>query len=101
MKKQLIFLKKRRTSLRAILIGILTAAWMIPIAVFTWFIFYHYQRAYAEKSDNLIRNAVEVSAVLVGTDFDEAIRKCRKPSYEGEWESGYMGYLRGNTSRNV
>lgn len=74
---------------------------MIPIAVFTWFIFYYYQRAYAEKSDNLIRNAVEVSSVLIETDIDEAVIKSRKPSYEGEWESGYMAYLRGNTLRNV
>ncbi|MDE6893266.1 MAG: histidine kinase [Lachnospiraceae bacterium] len=101
MKRKIGSPKKKRTSLRSILIGILAAAWMIPIAVFTWFIFYHYQRAYTEKSDNLIRNAVEVSAVLIKTDIDEAIIKSRKPSYEGEWESGYMGYIRGNTRRNA
>lgn len=101
MKKQFIHRKGSRLSLRAILISILAAAWMIPIGLFTWFIFYHYQRAYTEKSDNLMRNAVEVSGVLVETDLDEAIRKIQKPTYEGEWESGYMHYLRGNTHRNA
>ena len=71
MKKQFIHRKGSRLSLRAILISILAAAWMIPIGLFTWFIFYHYQRAYTEKSDNLMRNAVEVSGVLVETDLDE------------------------------
>ena len=101
MKKQFIHRKGSRLSLRAILISILAAAWMIPIGLFTWFIFYHYQRAYTEKSDNLMRNAVEVSGVLVETDLDEAIRKIQKPTYEGEWEAGYMHYLRGNTHRNA
>ncbi len=101
MKKQFLLSKKNPPSLRAILIGILTAAWMIPLVVFTWFIFYHYQRAYTEKSDNLLRNAVEVSGVLIETDLNEAITKSQKPSYEGEWESGYMRYLRGNTYRNA
>ncbi len=87
--------------MRAILIGVLAAAWMIPIGVFTWFIFFNYQKAYTEKSDNLMRNAVEVSGVLVTTDIEEAITKIRKPTYEGEWESGYMSYIRGNSTRNA
>lgn len=93
--------EKKRLSLRAILIGVLAAAWLIPIGVFTWFIFFNYQKAYAEKSDNLMRNAVEVSGVLVTTDIDEAIVKLQKPTYEGEWEKGYTGYLRGNTARST
>lgn len=101
MKKQSSATGKKRASLRAILIGVLAAAWMIPIGVFTWFIFFNYQKAYTEKSDNLMRNAVEVSGVLVTTDIEEAITKIRKPTYEGEWESGYMSYLRGNTTRNA
>lgn len=93
--------EKKRVSLRAILIGVLAAAWMIPISVFTWFIFYNYRQAYVEKSDKLMKNAVEVSGVLVTTDIDEAITKLQKPTYEGEWENGYTRYLRGNITRNA
>ena len=93
--------EKKRLSLRAILIGVLTMAWLIPIAVFTWFIFFSYQKAYTEKTDNLMKNAVEVSGILVATDLDEAITKLQKPTYEGEWESAYMLYVRGNTTRNA
>lgn len=101
MKKQKQITEKKRVSLRATLNTVIAAAWIIPIGVFTWFIFFNYQNAYAERSDSLLKNAVEVSGILAVTDIDEAITKLQKPTYEGEWERGYAAYARGSKSRSA
>lgn len=79
--------------------AVFAASWLIPIAVFSFFIFYTYQNAYIEKSDNLIKNAVNVSGVLVMNEIDEAVTKMQKPTYEGEWESMFDKYAKGKVTR--
>ena len=66
---------KKLPSLQITLMAVFAASWLIPIAVFSFFIFYTYQNAYIEKSDNLIKNAVNVSGVLVMNEIDEAVTK--------------------------
>lgn len=85
---------KRLPSLRNVLILIFLAAWLLPIGVLTWFIFHEYQNAYLDKADNLMRNAVDVSGVMISNSIDEAIIKMQKPTYEGEWESDFNRYRR-------
>ena len=91
-------LKRRRASLQHTLIGVFAISWLIPIGVFSYFIFHTYQNAYITKSDNLIANEVSLSGVLVSTDLDEAIAKIQKPTYEGEWEKLYNSLEKGNIS---
>lgn len=79
--------KKKKISLRIAMTLVFAAAWLIPIAFFSYFIFHNYRQAYIEKSDNLIQNEVNVSGSLVTTKLDAAITKLQKPTYEGEWES--------------
>lgn len=86
-------------SLQATLMTVFMASWLIPIAVFSFFIFYTYQNAYVEKSDRLVKNAVNVSGVLVMNEIDEAITKMQKPTYEGEWENLYEKYEKGKITR--
>ena len=74
---------KKLPSLQITLMAVFAASWLIPTAVFSFFIFYTYQNAYIEKSDNLIKNAVNVSGVLVMNEIDEAVTKMQKPTYEG------------------
>ena len=90
---------KKLPSLQITLMAVFTASWLIPIAVFSFFIFYTYQNAYIEKSDNLIKNAVNVSGVLVMNEIDEAVAKMQKPTYEGEWESMFDKYAKGKMTR--
>lgn len=90
---------KKLPSLQIILMAVFAASWLIPIAVFSFFIFYTYQNAYIEKSDNLIKNAVNVSGVLVMNEIDEAVTKMQKPTYEGEWESMFDKYAKGKVTR--
>ena len=45
---------KKLPSLQITLMAVFAASWLIPIAVFSFFIFYTYQNAYIDKSDNLI-----------------------------------------------
>ena len=90
---------KKLPSLQITLMAVFAASWLIPIAVFSFFIFYTYQNAYIEKSDNLIKNAVNVSGVLVMNEIDEAVTKMQKPTYEGEWESMYDKYAKGKVTR--
>lgn len=90
---------KKLPSLQITLMAVFTASWLIPIAVFSFFIFYTYQNAYIEKSDNLIKNAVNVSGVLVMNEIDEAVTKMQKPTYEGEWESMFDKYAKGKVTR--
>lgn len=90
---------KKLPSLQITLMAVFTASWLIPIAVFSFFIFYTYQNAYIEKSDNLIKNAVNVSGVLVMNEIDEAVTKMQKPTYEGEWESMFDKYAKGKMTR--
>ena len=90
---------KKLPSLQVTLMAVFAASWLIPIAVFSFFIFYTYQNAYIEKSDNLIKNAVNVSGVLVMNEIDEAVTKMRKPTYEGEWESMFDKYAKGKVTR--
>lgn len=92
--------KHKLPSLQITLMVVFAASWLIPIAVFSFFIFHTYQNAYIEKSDNLIKNAVNVSGVLVMTEIDEAITKMQKPTYEGEWEGLYDQYSKGKISRS-
>lgn len=84
--------KKKKISLRIAMTLVFAAAWLIPIAFFSYFIFHNYRQAYIEKSDNLIQNEVNVSGSLVTTKLDAAITKLQKPTYEGEWESLYNRY---------
>ena len=93
--------RKKLPFLQHTIIFVFTISWLIPIAVFSYFIFHTYQNAYVTKSDNLIRNAVNVSGVLVTTDIDEAITKMQKPTYEGDWESMYNSYESGQLSRSA
>lgn len=93
-------MKKQMTSLRTILLIVLLSAWLIPIAFLSWFIFHDYQKAYLEKTDNLVNNSVEVSGALLTADIDEAILKIWKPSYEGVWESEYRRFKLGIKSKN-
>ncbi len=81
--------KKKKISLRIAMTLVFAAAWLIPIAFFSYFIFHNYRQAYIEKSDNLIQNEVNVAGALITTDLDAAITKLQKPTYEGEWESLY------------
>ena len=90
---------KKLPSLQITLMAVFAASWLIPIAVFSFFIFYTYQNAYIEKSDNLIKNAVNVSGVLVMNEIDEAVTKMQKPTYEGEWESMFDKYAKGKVTR--
>lgn len=90
---------KKLPSLQITLMAVFAASWLIPIAVFSFFIFYIYQNAYIEKSDNLIKNAVNVSGVLVMNEIDEAVTKMQKPTYEGEWESMFDKYAKGKVTR--
>lgn len=90
---------KKLPSLQITLMAVFTASWLIPIAVFSFFIFYTYQNAYIEKSDNLIKNAVNVSGVFVMNEIDEAVTKMQKPTYEGEWESMFDKYAKGKMTR--
>lgn len=90
---------KKLPSLQVTLMAVFAASWLIPIAVFSFFIFYTYQNAYIEKSDNLIKNAVNVSGVLVMNEIDEAVTKMQKPTYEGEWESMFDKYAKGKVAR--
>ncbi len=90
---------KKLPSLQVTLMAVFAASWLIPIAVFSFFIFYTYQNAYIEKSDNLIKNAVNVSGVLVMNEIDEAVTKMQKPTYEGEWESMFDKYAKGKVTR--
>lgn len=90
---------KKLPSLQITLMTVFAASWLIPIAVFSFFIFYTYQNAYIEKSDNLIKNAVNVSGVLVMNEIDEAVTKMQKPTYEGEWESMFDKYAKGKVTR--
>ena len=90
---------KKLPSLQITLMAGFAASWLIPIAVFSFFIFYTYQNAYIEKSDNLIKNAVNVSGVLVMNEIDEAVTKMQKPTYEGEWESMFDKYAKGKVTR--
>lgn len=90
---------KKLPSLQVTLMAVFAASWLIPIAVFSFFIFYTYQNAYIEKSDNLIKNAVNVSGVLVMNEIDEAVTKMQKPAYEGEWESMFDKYAKGKVTR--
>ena len=89
---------KKLPSLQITLMAVFAASWLIPIAVFSFFIFYTYQNAYIEKSDNLIKNAVNVSGVLVMNEIDEAVTKMQKPTYEGEWESMFDKYAKGKVT---
>lgn len=90
---------KKLPSLQITLMAVFAASWLIPIAVFSFFIFSTYQNAYIEKSDNLIKNAVNVSGVLVMNEIDEAVTKMQKPTYEGEWESMFDKYAKGKVTR--
>ena len=90
---------KKLPSLQVTLMAVFAASWLIPIAVFSFFIFYTYQNAYIEKSDNLIKNAVNVSGVLVMNEIDEAVTKMQKPTYEGDWESMFDKYAKGKVTR--
>ena len=90
---------KKLPSLQITLMAVFAASWLIPSAVFSFFIFYTYQNAYIEKSDNLIKNAVNVSGVLVMNEIDEAVTKMQKPTYEGEWESMFDKYAKGKVTR--
>ena len=90
---------KKLPSLQITLMAVFAASWLLPIAVFSFFIFYTYQYAYIEKSDNLIKNAVNVSGVLVMNEIDEAVTKMQKPTYEGEWESMFDKYAKGKVTR--
>ena len=90
---------KKLPSLQITLMAVFAASWLIPIAVFSFFIFYTYLNAYIEKSDNLIKNAVNVSGVLVMNEIDEAVTKMQKPTYEGEWESMFDKYAKGKVTR--
>lgn len=87
-------------SLRTILLIVFVSAWLIPIAFLSWFILHDYQKAYLEKTDNLVNNSVEVSGAVLAADIDEAILKIWKPSYEGGWESEYRRYKLGIKSRD-
>lgn len=91
--------RKKLLSLQITLMAVFAASWLIPIAVFSFFIFYTYQNAYIEKSDNLVKNAVNVSGVLVMNEIDEAVTKMQKPTYEGEWESMFDKYAKGKVTR--
>ena len=82
-------------SLRKILLIVFVSAWLIPIAFLSWFILHDYQKAYLEKTDNLVNNSMEVSGAVLAADMDEVILKIWKPSYEGVWESEYRRYKLG------
>lgn len=84
--------KRKKLSLRIAMTFVFAAAWLIPIAFFSYFIFHNYRQAYIDKSDNLIQNEVNVSGSLITTSLDAAITKLQKPTYEGEWESLYNRY---------
>lgn len=77
---------------------VFAAAWLIPIVLLSSFIVFKYQKAYTEKSENLIQNAVNLSCMIMTTDIDTAISKVQKPTYEGEWENLFTQYERENIS---
>lgn len=93
-------MKKQLITLRTILLVVFLSAWLIPIAFLSWFIFHDYQKAYLEKTGNLVNNSVEVSGAQLTADIDEAILKIWKPSYEGVWESEYRRFKMGIKSKN-
>lgn len=95
-----LLMKKQIISLRTILLIVFLSAWLIPIGFLSWFIFHDYQKAYLEKTGNLVNNSVEVSGAVLTADIDEAILKMWKPSYEGVWESEYRRYKMGIKSKN-
>lgn len=91
--------KHKLPSLRIILVFLIAACWLIPIGVFSYFIFNSYQNAYIDKTEKLIMNGVNVSGVLVATKIDDGIRLMQKPTYEGHWENYYTKYEKGEISR--
>lgn len=91
--------REKLPSLQVTLMTVFAASWLIPIAVFSFFIFHTYQNAYIEKSDRLVQNAVNVSGVLVMNEIDEAVTKMQKPTYEGEWENLYEKYKKEKITR--
>lgn len=93
-------MKKQMISLRTILLVVFVSAWLIPIAFLSWFILHDYQKAYLEKTGNLVNNSVEVSGAMLTADIEEAILKLWKPSYEGVWESEYRRCKLGIKSRD-
>lgn len=85
-------MNKKLPSLRIILVILIASCWLIPIAVFSYFIFHSYQEAYIDKTEKLIMNGVNVSGVLVSTKINDGIQMMQKPTYEGHWESYYSKY---------
>lgn len=92
-------LKQRLPSIRITLLLLFAACWLIPISVFSFFIFHSYKEAYIEKIETLIMNGVNVSGVLVSTKIDDGIRLMQKPTYEGYWENAYAKYEKGTMTK--
>lgn len=92
-------IKKRLPSIRITLLVLFAACWLIPISVFSFFIFHSYKEAYIEKIETLIMNGVNVSGVLVSTKIDDGIRLMQKPTYEGYWENAYAKYEKGSITK--
>ncbi|MGL5260381.1 MAG: sensor histidine kinase [Lachnospiraceae bacterium] len=78
---------KKTLSLRNLLLAVFCACWLIPISLFTFFIFYSYQKAYINKIEKVISNMVNVSATMVSGKIDDMIHLLQQPTYEGTWET--------------
>lgn len=93
--------KNRLPSLRKILVIVFTTSWLIPIAVFSFFIFNSYQEAYIEKIEGLFLNGINVSGVLVNRKIEDCIVEMQKPTYEGKWEEIYNEFEKEKISEGV
>lgn len=91
--------KKKKVSVRIAMLFVLAAAWLVPIVFLSFFIFNNYQTAYIEKTENLTQNVVNLTSDLISTDLDAAITKLQKPTYDGEWETLYTKYEKGQIAR--
>ena len=87
--------KRSLPSLRYSLFFIFVASWLIPIGVFTTFIFNQYQNAYADRTESEIMNSVEVSGGLLKYQLDTAAAKLYRQNTGGEWERQYRNLQTG------
>ncbi len=90
---------KKLPKLQYILVVLFATAWLVPVALFSYFIFHDYQKAYVEKSEDLNRNAVRISGVLFSSEIDDAITKLQKPTYDGDLENMYNKYENGSLTK--
>lgn len=77
---------KKKPSLKKLIVAVFAVAWIVPIIVFLFYFSNNFKKIYMEKSDSLMKNAVDVSGSLIITDLNYAITKMQQPICEREWE---------------